>query len=298
MQRLPTTLPAFFWHFIKPYKWRFLLIFLAPIPACFESTIFPYTIKKIVDAAEKSKVPLEAVPEITNAMLVFISVWIGLMIFYRIQEWVQFEVISRTRANIRTQVTDYVLGHSHKYFSENFAGSTANRISDIARASIDLIYWVNWQFTAGMSNIIASVIMTAFMNINLALIMLGFVIFGITVSYFSSKGVSKYSEKNANDGTMLKGNIVDVLTNITNVRSFARSKHERTYLLQKQDVERKSHKRLLLAHWINHSVGEIPYISLLIASGFTVLKFYEQGVISAGEFAFIVYSVINIIFKA
>lgn len=141
---LPKELGKFFLHFVKKQKLAFIIFFLAPMVLVLENNAIPYSLKMIIDA-------LEANPHSTNIFkLVAPALWLGgcswliLIVVLRLQNWWQGYVIPRFLADIRMSVFDYLSKQSYQYFSNQMAGSLANKLNDLPRALNSIFELITW----------------------------------------------------------------------------------------------------------------------------------------------------------
>ncbi len=250
----------------------------------------PYALKVIVDTAENAPTPASAIPTIIHALMFYVGIWVAMLMLMRWQEWLQFDIMPQTQAQIRLQTMQYVMQHSHKYFSEHFAGSIANKVNDLARAANDLFFWVNWTFTSAVATIIATAIVIATIDPMLAGIICIWFCLTLTGEIFVARRVSHAAEVNAEDKSMLTGKFVDVLTNMFNVRSFARRSHEQRYLEAAQGVEIKSHRVLRKQALISELAVEIPIVILLSVLSAVLVTSWKNGWINTGSFVYVVFT--------
>ena len=129
---IPKSVSGFLWHFMKIQPIAFSVMVLGAIIWSVNETFFPYFIKLIVNAITNYKgEPSQIYQVLFWPVLALVSVWIAMEIALRTQGIVMVTAFPRFRANIRKTVYDYVKQHSHEYFSNHFAGSIANKISDL-----------------------------------------------------------------------------------------------------------------------------------------------------------------------
>lgn len=294
--RLPSTLAAFFWHFIKKQKWKFLVLFTVPLAKILEANITPYALKWLIDTMmvldSRHSV---AVEPLYGPVALYLGVWIGWIIIWRTQEKIFTHTIPQFQTNIRMHVLKYVQNHAHQYFADNFAGSIAGKISDLPRASSSLIELVRWRIIGTISVCIAGVIMMGSINAIFAIIIGLFVVTQLGIGYFITRRVSYFSSINAEDRTRLNGHIIDSLTNNSAVRLFARRGFEQEYIQSWQDVEQKSHYQVLKEMWKVRLIFELPAFVMGASLMMAIVTGWKNGVVSMGDTVFILYSGFNIL---
>ena len=227
---LPKTLPAFIWHFAKPYKWPFLAFLIAPMAMVLESTVLPYSLKMIVDIVSTYEGPRENIfSDLAPALWLAAGAWVGMIIVFRLQEWWQCYVLPNFEADIRTGMFAYTTSHSHDYFADNFAGSIANKISDMVNAIRTLSVAIRWHVILTASIVIATLIVMATISPVFSMMLCAYVVANMLTMYPFARRADRLSIENAEDRSTLSGKIVDVFSNAMNMRLFARTTYENRY---------------------------------------------------------------------
>ena len=295
---LPKTLPAFIWHFAKPYKWPFLFFLLAPMAMVLEATILPYSLKMIVDIVSTHEGPRENIfTDLTPALWLAAGAWVGMIVIFRLQEWWQCYVLPKFEADIRTGMFAYTTSHSHDYFANNFAGSIANKISDMVNAIRTLSVAIRWHVILTISIVFATLVMMATISPVFSIILCAYVVTNMLTMYPFARKADRLSIKNAEDRSILSGKIVDVFTNAMNMRLFARANYENDYLGQYQDKEIVSNKKLLLTMSNAKFALEIPAAVFFIALLYVLITRWQAGLVTSGDFVFIFYTSFNVMIR-
>ncbi len=113
----------------------FLILFVTALIWAVNETFFPYFIKLIVNTIHDYKgIPANIYSVLTVPVASMFSVWFVMEAAMRIQGVTTVYAFPRFRANIREAVYAYVKEHSYEYFSNNFAGSIAKKLSDLPQA--------------------------------------------------------------------------------------------------------------------------------------------------------------------
>ena len=295
-QTLPTSLPAFIWHFARPFATSFIVLMLVPSVLLLEAVVIPYALKSIVDTVtlyDGDRTDIYVA--LAHGLFLAGGAWLVMITVLRSQEWLEAWFFPRFEANVRMAMYEYTLAHSHNYFASHFAGSLSNKISDMVSALRNLFTNVRWELIATLAVTIAAIVMVGTINANFAFILIGWVaIMAILVVPFAIKA-NRISTANAEHKSILAGKIVDSFTNIANVRLFARSRFERTYLQSYQDTELNSNRELLihmakLKIWI-----EIIAVIFYVALFYMLIEGWKNGTVTGGDFVFVFYSTFNVI---
>jgi len=289
--QLPSTLPAFLWHFIRQQKWQFAVLLAAPATHFLEYNILPYALKLIVDTVSHFEGPKNHAWEALKGPIgLYFAVWLGWIVIWRGQHWIYTKTFPRFQAAIRMEVLEYTRQHSHQYFADHFAGSIANKIADLSRSSCNLIDLFRWRFITTISTFIIGIGMMSRISPEFSLILLVWVVAQMSVAWYFARRITRYSFLHSEDRTILNGHIVDLLTNITAVRLFARNAFEQRFVGGYQAIEQKSNLRMQVETWKINMVMEIPALLMGMAVMYTLVKGWQQGWVSEGDIVFILYS--------
>ncbi|MCL9685818.1 ABC transporter ATP-binding protein [Legionella maioricensis] len=285
--QLPKTIGRFFWHFVKKQRLAFMFFLLAPTVMVLENNVIPYSLKMIVDAlgTHSKEEPIFSV--LAPALWVGGGAWVGMLVIVRLQNWWQGYVIPKFQADVRMSVFDYLNKQSYQYFSNEMAGSLANKVNDLPRALDSIFMIITWYGVAAFSSIIVALILMCTINYWFAIVLASWIIIQLLISYKLSKKVDQYSIENAEDKSELSGKIVDSLSNANAVKLFARGRDELSYVSLSQNKEEKSNKKLTIYMNIFRLYLDIPVTIMLAIMVYLLITFWQRGIITTGDFVFI-----------
>ncbi|KGP62861.1 ABC transporter ATP-binding protein [Legionella norrlandica] len=286
-KELPKTLGRFFWHFIKKQPVAFTVFFIAPIAMVLENNAIPYSLKMIVDALGTHSKNENIFVAVAPALWIGGGSWFALIVILRLQNWWQGYVIPQFQADVRMSVMEYLSRQSYHYFSNQMAGSLANKVNDLPRALDSIFNIITWYAIAAFASIMVALILMCTINYWFAVILLSWIIFQLYISFRLSKKVDQYSKENAEDKSQLSGRIVDSLSNASVVKLFARSREELSYINLSQSNEVRSNKKLTIYMNIFRLYLDIPVTVMLVAMVYCLLTFWNRGLITTGDFVFI-----------
>lgn len=285
---LSAKLLPFSGYFFKKYPIKLTLFFLAPLLLILEVVAIPYALKIVVDAfAEYSTNRSYIFDAVAPALWLAAGAWAGLLILIRLQEWWQVYVLPKVEADIRMSVTEYLLGHSFQYFSNQLSGNLANKIADIPRALDSLYMNLRWNIVAPVGTIIAAVVMTYFISPLMAGVVTCWVCIEISISLFLVRFINNAGKENAEDKSQLSGTIVDSITNIMAVKLFAKRSHELHHILSAQVKEQKSNALLKLRICIYRFLIDCPVTVMWGVLGYLLITYWQQGHVTTGEVVFL-----------
>jgi ATP-binding cassette subfamily B protein len=288
MNRLPKTLSAFLWHFVKQQPIAFAFVMFTAMIWSVNEIIFPYFIKLIVNTIHDFKGDRHAIyAALALPLIALVISWLVNEIAMRSQGIVLITTFPRFRANIRATVFNYVKQHSHEYFSSNFAGSIAKKLAELPNSSQSVLEIICFNFTSiTMAFLIALGLMYFTKPLFAAILLVWFCLHMGLTFYFLKLGNQRWATHSAAVSN-LSGKIVDSLTNILNVRLFARSSYEAHYLKQfQQDEINKAHKAMWTTELMRFGQG-ICGVTLIFIIIFTLVHGWIQGWVTLGDFTLI-----------
>ncbi|MFI4919143.1 MAG: ABC transporter ATP-binding protein [Legionellales bacterium] len=284
---LPKKLGLFFWHFIKKQPLAFAVFFLAPTAMVLENNAIPYSLKMIVDALGMHTKDHNIFSLVAPALWLGGGAWISLLVILRLQDWWQGYVMPRFQADVRMSVFNYLSKQSHHYFSNQMAGSLANKLNDLPRALDSIFMIVTWYGIATFSSIVVALILMWTINYWFDVVLLTWIIFQLLISYRLSIKVDEYSIQNAEDKSELSGKIVDSLSNANAVKLFSRAKDEFNYVLSSQNKEEHSNRKLTIYMNLFRLYLDIPVTIMLGVMVCLLLNFWQRSLITTGDLVFI-----------
>ena len=129
--KFPTTPFAFLFFFIRKQWFKFSLLTLTAMTWALNDTFFPYFIKRIVNVLQHYHGTAAGIyAALSGTLILLVLFWLTNEVFSRMQGIVAIYAFPTFRAQIRRTVFDYVKQHSHEYFSNQFAGNIAKKLSD------------------------------------------------------------------------------------------------------------------------------------------------------------------------
>jgi len=285
---IPKTLPLFLWHFAKKHKWSFFGFMFVGLFWALNLSIKPYLMKVILDtislpeAHSKNIFHLVWIP---CALYVLLSCLMGLI--FRLYDWLVIKTYPLMKCQITEEMYNYVQEHSYTYFQQNFSGSVANKINDMARSAITIFFDLSdYFYTRSLSLVVGSI--TLFLvNPTFGLVLICWVTLFLLVSYLLSKKAQDLSQEFSESRSALVGYIVDALSNILNVKLFARQKFESHRLkISLKDTMRKDQRtqKYLLKVKIFYTLSIV-----VLSASMMALLLYERSLdrVTVGDFALV-----------
>lgn len=285
---LPKTLPRFLCHFARRYWIAFTVMLLANSIWALNESVFPYFIKVIVNTLHKFQGdPSGVFTALTLPIVGIVGLWTLMEISVRVQGLISLRTMPRFRANIRKSLLAQVKQHSNEYFASHFAGSIANKISDLPRSSEIMISTFLFSFMSILMGFFIACFMMWQASHLFTLILLAWFCLHMGITLSTANYCNRLSKQHSEAVSTLSGKIVDTLSNILTVHLFARNAYEQEYFQQFQNDEIKQSR---IAAWAVERVKMaqgVLGILMIFAMVYTLIKGWIQGWVTLGDFAMI-----------
>jgi ATP-binding cassette subfamily B protein len=285
---LPKTLGAFVWYLSAPHKWGLLALCVTGLIWAIEMSLSPYLLKLIIDTANQ----YQHSPEMVMSAILLPVVLYGSMSFllnlnFRFYEYVYLKVFPKIKSDVTNVMFEYLSQHSHSYFLNNFAGSLAKKIQDMAISIEPVIrVVVNMFLPRIMALIIASFVLWTVHPI-FSLILIIWSVCYITITYNFSRLSEERSFVFSQSVATLFGAIVDSISNIISAKMFANVPYERKRINKTlNDVVEKD--RALQWYILKVHFVEALTVTIFIGCMLAALVYgFAHGWVTLGDFALV-----------
>ena len=288
---LPRGPVGFIFHCIRGFGWGlfFMVLFETGQAAC--HILLPKAIQTILDqtvnlqnqASDSTWTQISQ--QMQNPILFFVLLNVGVLLFSRASGALLVLVGPSIRRRTRAELYHYLQHHSQRYFLGNFAGSLANRISEVSVSVNHTLWVVLFDFWPIAVTFVVSIIVLSQVHLGLTLFLSAWTLVFVLASFLLGRKCRKYAKNYAAKRSLVTGKIVDAVTNIQNSKLFAHLGYERRYLRnylnQEVQTARQTFWFMEKIRWFNFTSALILQVSMLLYA----LKVWTQGEITVGQFA-------------
>ena len=282
---LPATPFRFVLHFVTRRRWWFLTIILleAANSAC-NITIplaLSYIIKAVTHAQAQS---LALVDTLTGPLILFLGLGLGEVIFGGASRNFQLRIGPRQRQEVTREVYAYLQHHSHRYFSNNFAGALAHRISEMSQGVNMTLWSLIFDFWPVVITFNVAIAVLLHTNLRLGALVGAWALAFVGISFWLAMKSRPFSVKAAAARSETTGKVVDSVTNLTSVKLFARLDYEREFLDQYLTKEMRAVRASLT---YSERIRRFQFLAaavLKVAVVWYSLRLWGQGKIGVAEF--------------
>lgn len=278
---------SFLWSVIKPYKWYYLMMLMAPILGAFYDIANQYALRLLVNAFAEPEIPTFA--QLSAPIVLFISAQILLDVVWRVGDFAEWRSEPYVRRTILRLVYDYVQHHSYSYFLNTPGGSITSKIKGILDGYDNFWGSLHHDFSPRVMNSIVLTASLALINVKVCLVVTLWGVAFVTIMYRLSKKLDGLACEIANHRHGIFGLIADNITNIITLFSFSTRKKELGRLDEKivKDFI-PSNVRLYKYSFLLNSIGAVLYWVMLISLFLYMIYLRQMNRVSSGDVVFVV----------
>lgn len=232
---------GFFWKFIRRQKWTFSSIFVQDCFNCLDSLLWPFILRWVIDIFTQNESSRALAWEyLQTPIIVSICFIIFIELNSRVMGFLMARAIPKLQADIRMTMFDHIQEHSPRYFNERFAGSLANKITDMTTAVESILQQLFWPIVSSIVMSLLGALFLWFVNPIVAGILILWIIVHLSICFLFSKTCDLYEHRHGESRSTLLGKIVDSLTNYFAVNLFYRFRFEKEALVPYQNEEERT----------------------------------------------------------
>ncbi|HEY6484336.1 MAG TPA: ABC transporter ATP-binding protein [Steroidobacteraceae bacterium] len=282
---LPATPFRFVCYFIGKFRWWYLTMVLLETVNSTCTILIPYATGQIIKAVTRAhEQSLSLVSQLQAPLWLFVVLAVGEVIFSRAGGTCQVIIGPRQRQTVTRAMYAYLQHHSHRYLSNDFAGSLAHRISETSMGVSQTLWTVIFDFWPMVIVFGVAIGMLARGHAGLAEFVGIWSVCFVGASFWLATRARPFAVAAAAARSETTGKVVDAVTNLTSTRLFARLRFEREYLdgqLRKElRAVRRSNGYSERVRWFQYSAAAVLKIGVV----YYALQLWGRGEISVAEF--------------
>lgn len=282
---LPDTPFRFICYFVARYRWWYLGMLAAETLNATCGIMLPYALARIIKAVTSAPTQSVALVERLHApVLLFVAFSLGEVVCGRLAGGIQIRLGPRQRQQVTRQVYHYLQYHSHRYFSNNFAGALAHRISETSMGVTQTLWSLLTEFWPVVIVFGVSIGLLYTAHPRLALFVGVWAVLFVGISWLLARRAQKHAFSAASARSDTTGKVVDAVTNLTSSRLFARLGYERDLLEESLKTEfvavRRANGYSERVRWFQFSASAVLKVGTL----YYALRLWGEGQIGVAEF--------------
>jgi ATP-binding cassette subfamily B protein len=273
-----------FWIGIKPQKTFFWASYSFLFLGQLINVIVPLCYKFFFDALNISQDKSITTPFLVKIILLVLSLKVTNWIFWRVGMLSYNILQSRTMAVLRQNAFNYMMNHSHSFFTNNFSGSLVQRVNRFARSFEGITDSFAFSIMPLIITVVGSLVVTwivaPVVSIVLMIWVFVFASFNITFSHWKLK----YDIAVAEADSKTTGYLSDAITNNNAVSLFTGQRYESENF---KNVTTDQAKKTSFSWFLSDIVDGVQTLLIAIiefAIFFYTIKYWNQGLATVGTF--------------
>jgi ATP-binding cassette, subfamily B, bacterial len=282
---LPDTPFRFICYFIglKPWWYGGMVLLESLHAGC--GIMIPYAVAQVIKSVTRAhEQSMALVDSLSAPLLLFLLLSIGEVLFGRLGGTLQIIMGPRQRQVVTRTLYAYLQQHSHRYFSNNFAGALAHRISETSMGVNQTLWAVIFDFWPIAIVFSVSIVLLYGAHPQLAAFVACWAAGFVALSYWLAMRCRPYAVGAAAARSETTGKVVDSVSNLTSAKLFSRLAYERETLDHQLEQEMRAIRK---SNWYSERVRWFQFISaaiLKVGVLYYALTLWGAGQIGVAEF--------------
>jgi ATP-binding cassette subfamily B protein len=271
----------------RRYPKAAVFLTLAIILQNFVHIITPWYFKKFFDAIA-SPLPVAEVTETLFAiLLILLGLRVSVWVLRRIRGFTSVYFESHVMTDLMRTSFSYLLRHSWRFFTDNFAGSLTRKVNRLARAFEDIVDQVEFNLIPLVVTVTGILFVLFRRHIYLGVVLsIGVVVF-LIFHLVIARWKQRYDIEKAKKDSEATGVLADALTNSSTIKLFTGYKQERSLY----DKITEELRRIRALTWnLNESIEAMQGL-LMLGIEFSMLYFtiilWQRGFLTIGDFVLV-----------
>ncbi|WGL59748.1 ABC transporter ATP-binding protein [Pigmentibacter sp. JX0631] len=286
MRHMPKNLFLFIWNFLKPYKFIVFLYISIPMAAGFMGPLNSYLLKIIINTLSQSV--QNSIENILFPLIFLVLNFIMLdNVTWRSISYINYKYQPVIKNKIIYDTFQYIISLQQAFFQDNLSGKIASHINTLSDNIIKILYPILPHFLRNFSLLIISLFLVYHVNISFFYIMITWAIVFFSFSFIMSIKLVNLSDKYAESESNISGYLVDSISNVNNIRLFAKNNFELSSLNNLLLIRKKTFKKEELFIFIMNVTQGLLITIMLIFMIVNLVHFYKASLVTIGDFALI-----------
>jgi ATP-binding cassette subfamily B protein len=273
-----------FWKGLKPYKWQFFLAYFFFALSQTALVLIPIFYKKFFDTISNSVNTAETTGLLIKVLVVISSLRFANWIFWRFGISLFNYMESKVIARLKQYSFDYLLGHSHTFFANNFGGGLVQKVNRLARSFEQVCDSMAFNFLPLTAVAIGSVWVTWYSSPVISYIIITWISSVVIFSVLFSRWKIKYDNLVAEADSRTTGYLADSITNNSAVSFFTGVKYESKKF---KDVTNDQADKTLFSWKLGDITDAVMTFFILVVEFlifYYCIKYWGRGLITVGTF--------------
>lgn len=283
---IPKRLFPFIWHFLRQHKGAALLFAFLSIVAGFLGPINSLLMKRVIDLLPEAREGNTGVLVLPVALIV-INFLVLDNVTWRSITYISCKRIPRILGAMIETLTERTLRQSTHFFQEQLSGRLTKQITNLADGVEKILYDSAPNFLRAASLVLAAFATAYSVNPLFCLVLIVWFIFFWGTGMLMSRRLVRLSDAHASAESTLSGELVDAISNQSNIRFFAQTHYEQRRMRPVIGHYLKTYYNMHFYGLIMHGILGISIAVSMASSGYFLVYLYGKKLVTAGDFALI-----------
>jgi ATP-binding cassette, subfamily B, bacterial len=235
LPRYASSGPAvFLLHYVGRRLMSHLLVLIAVLSAVGCAIGAQYAIKNLVDVLGSGQ-PSDGA--LWGAVAFLLALVAGDNLLWRLAGWVATYAFVAVGGDLRLDLFDHLSGHGSRYFTDQFPGALAGRITTAANAAWSIENSLTWTTIPPAVAVVSSIAVLSIINWQITAALFVIVtLLGVVIARRAARGHHLHA-RFASQAATVTGDLTDIVSNMGLVRAFGASRREQARLSRKIEHE-------------------------------------------------------------
>ena len=286
-------------YFSSTFKFKYLAVFLlfVVIADYVLSLITPIFYKNFFNILAAGELSEQATAGLMNILLIIAVAYFFRWLFIRLGTFISIHIRTKVVYDLSNRCFAYLHKHSFDYFNSEFVGSLVKRVQWYVRAFESIFEKFLWDILPLIIGIFGILLVVFFVHAYLAWIILIWLAVFMAFNIAVIKYKLKYDLQRSQAATKVTAVLADTITNQSNVKLFNGYDREVKNFSKVTDKLRSLQKLTGNISAGIDAVQSFLMFALEIGIFYFAIKFWQQGLITVGDFFLLQSYVITIFWR-
>jgi len=276
-----------FWKHACRYKGRVFLLLLLVTVATGLDSFQPWVLKRLFDLLERYAATTAVIQYFLPVIVLLVFVKVGGWFCWRSMAFINNRFQPVVMRDLEQTAFEYLLGHSHQFFADNFAGSLVRRVGRLSRAFEQLADEVTFSFVPVIVVLVSGVIGLAIQFPLLSVAFVAWIVVFFAFNWWAAKWAVVADIERAKFDSEVGGSLADAVSNAVTIKLFPAFAYEAKRFGEVVGRYARAQTRSWDRHEVIFAVQSA--LMIVIETGFMTfgIMLWIDGKLSLGDLAFI-----------
>jgi ABC-type multidrug transport system fused ATPase/permease subunit len=291
MPDIPKTPIGFIYFCAKQHALLGILAIICTTLGQLGSVFLPFILKKMIDTASA---PDSVSGDVLPWVVAFPAVMLLMFLLYRLSGFIGMVWLVRTEMFSYKILFDHLTRHSHSYFSNRFAGAITNKIHHASEGTFRLLDGTLWGHYGAVLSLVASGVLFFMTHVGIGIVYVCLILVLIPLNLILVRYRRPFVVQYSKEKSTLRGEAVDVITNISAVRQFSRRRDEYNGIAVATDRVRITDiRQWRLSEWglVTNNLLVVLSVALIL---FLMYGAWVAGSVTTGDFVLVLTLILSL----